>query len=82
MIACTARDSIELYLHYNAKLPDAALCFRGGTDPAQLKLAPLQDCIWCRPSKSEAHGRNDRMRELFDSAPFLRFFALGLLYGA
>ena len=23
------RDSIELYLHYHAKLPDAALCFRG-----------------------------------------------------
>jgi len=30
------RDSIELYLHYNAKLPDAALCFRGGPIPPGL----------------------------------------------
>ena len=30
------RDSIELYLHYHAKLPDAALCFRGGPIPRSL----------------------------------------------
>ena len=30
------RDSIELYLHYNAKLPDAALCFRGRLIPRSL----------------------------------------------
>jgi hypothetical protein len=30
------RDSVELYLHYNAQLPDAALCFRGGPIPRSL----------------------------------------------
>ena len=30
------RDSIELYLHYSAQLPDAALCFRGGQIPLTL----------------------------------------------
>jgi hypothetical protein len=30
------RDSIELYLHYHAQLPDAALCFRGGPIPPSL----------------------------------------------
>jgi hypothetical protein len=30
------RDSIELYLHYHAQLPDAALCFRGGAIPRTL----------------------------------------------
>jgi hypothetical protein len=30
------RNSIELYLYYNAQLPDAALCFRGGPIPRSL----------------------------------------------
>jgi hypothetical protein len=30
------RNSIELYLHYHARLPDAALCFRGGPIPRSL----------------------------------------------
>lgn len=30
------RDAIELYLHYHAQLPDAALCFRGGPIPPSL----------------------------------------------
>lgn len=30
------RDSIELYLYYSAKLPDAALCFRGRLIPRSL----------------------------------------------
>jgi hypothetical protein len=30
------RDSIALYLHYSAELPDAALCFRGGAIPRGL----------------------------------------------
>jgi len=30
------RNSIELYLHYHTKLPDAALCFRGGPIPRSL----------------------------------------------
>jgi len=30
------RDSIELYLHYHAQLPDAVLCFRGGPIPPSL----------------------------------------------
>ena len=29
-------DSIALYLHYHAQLPDAALCFRGGPIPPSL----------------------------------------------
>jgi len=35
------RDSIELYLHYHAELPDAALCFRGGRMPRSLNW---RDC--------------------------------------
>src|SRR5438132_14161190 len=30
------RDSLELYLHYHAQLPDAVLCFRGGAIPRSL----------------------------------------------
>ena len=30
------RNSVALYLHYNAQLPDAALCFRGGPIPRSL----------------------------------------------
>jgi len=30
------RDSVELYLHYHAQLPNAALCFRGGPIPRSL----------------------------------------------
>src|ERR1700693_4393 len=30
------RDSVELYLHYHAQLPEAALCFRGGPIPRSL----------------------------------------------
>jgi Glycosyl transferase family 2 len=30
------RNSLELYLHYHAQLPDAALCFRGGAIPRSL----------------------------------------------
>ena len=35
------RNSIELYLHYHAQLPDAALCFRGGPIPRSLNW---RDC--------------------------------------
>ena len=35
------RDSVELYLHYHAQLPDAALCFRGGPIPRSLNW---RDC--------------------------------------
>jgi Glycosyl transferase family 2 len=30
------RDAIETYLHYNERLPDAALCFRGAAMPSTL----------------------------------------------
>lgn len=30
------RNSLELYLHYHAELPDAVLCFRGGAIPRSL----------------------------------------------
>jgi hypothetical protein len=30
------RDALETYLHYNAQLPNAALCFRGGPMPRSL----------------------------------------------
>jgi hypothetical protein len=30
------RDALESYLHYHAKLPDAALCFRGAAMPSKL----------------------------------------------
>jgi len=35
------RDSVELYLHYHAQLPEAALCFRGGPIPRSLNW---RDC--------------------------------------
>jgi hypothetical protein len=35
------RNSLELYLHYHAQLPDAALCFRGGPIPRSLNW---RDC--------------------------------------
>jgi hypothetical protein len=35
------RDSVELYRHYHAQLPDAALCFRGGPIPRSLNW---RDC--------------------------------------
>jgi hypothetical protein len=48
------RDALETYLHYQRQLPDAALCFRGGTMPSSLN--------WYSRGKSKLSYAN-RIRE-------------------
>jgi len=42
------RDAIETYLHYHARLPEAALCFRGAVIPENYLIQPdfFDSALW------------------------------------
>ena len=65
------RDAIETYLHYQAQLPDAALCFRGAVMPANL--------VWFLPKVLRANQIREprRVAVITGTASYLvqpRFF--------